>query len=284
MDHIYIDECQVAERYVLGKLPPEEAAAFEEHSLACPECLERLELAEAMRRGLRTVAAREVAAGAVRLGLLARLVRSRFAPLAVMALLLVAVLPSGLLLQRADRLEDELERTRLEVAALAEARQEPAPPPAAEPGPPDADAEQERRRLEGWVEELRRERERLAGELEQARRPRANVPLLTLSPERSAPGEAEPSVQVPLAPEAEWVVLSLDLAGLGFPDYRAALVGPGGRTLWREEGLRPDATGFLNVGLPTSLLSPGDFMIRLEGLPAEGEPVPTASFSFRTVR
>src|SRR4051812_34324247 len=59
MDHAYVDEHQVAELYLLGKLPPEEAARFEEHSMSCQECLDRLETAETLRLGLRMVAAHE---------------------------------------------------------------------------------------------------------------------------------------------------------------------------------------------------------------------------------
>src|ERR1700681_3186894 len=97
MDHTEIDEHQVAERYLLGVLPPAEAARFEEHSMACPECLERLETAEKLRLGLRAVAARDIAAEAVKLSLLARIVRSRLAPVGLLLLFLAAVLPSGLL-------------------------------------------------------------------------------------------------------------------------------------------------------------------------------------------
>src|SRR4051794_16643358 len=97
MDHAYIDDQQVAERYLLGQLPPAEAARFEEHSLACAECLDRLEAAEKLRLGLRAVAARGVVAEAVKLSLLARLVRSRLAPYGLLLLFLAVVLPSGFL-------------------------------------------------------------------------------------------------------------------------------------------------------------------------------------------
>jgi hypothetical protein len=268
MDHDYIDEHQVIEHYLLGQLPPREAADFEEHSMSCPECLEHLKTAETLRLGLRAVAAREVAAEAVKIGLLARLVRSRQAPFALTALLLIALLPAGLLWRRSGRLEGELARTRGE---LREAQSRPAPPPAPDP---------EAAALRGRIEEQRQERERLAAELEKAGAPRGNVPVVPLSPERSAPG-ATPSTRISLS-SSDLLVLLLELDATDFPAYRATLTG--GKTVWNVSGLRPDGQGSLTLALPAARLQPGDFTVRVEGLPAGGSPVPVADFSFRAVR
>jgi hypothetical protein len=46
MDHRYIDERSVAERYLNHKLKPAERAAFEAHLVDCQECIDRLLLAE----------------------------------------------------------------------------------------------------------------------------------------------------------------------------------------------------------------------------------------------
>jgi hypothetical protein len=45
MNHRYIDEFSVAERYVENALPPEERVAFEAHLVDCQECTDRLILA-----------------------------------------------------------------------------------------------------------------------------------------------------------------------------------------------------------------------------------------------
>ncbi|HXO40144.1 MAG TPA: zf-HC2 domain-containing protein [Thermoanaerobaculia bacterium] len=233
MDHAEIDEHQVAELYLMGKLPPEEAARFEEHSLACAECLDRLETAEKLRLGLRAVAARGIAAEAVRLSLLARVVRSRWAPAVLLLVFLVAVLPAGLLWRRFE----------------------------AEHG----------------------EHERLGAELERARGPRINVPVVPLSPERSAPGSA-PSTRISLAPSTDQVVLALDLGGEDRPLYRAVLSSADGRVLWQGSGLQPDAQGTLTIALPASWLGNGDFKVRVEGLAGRGGPGSAVEYSFRVVR
>ncbi len=49
MDHKYIEEQRVADRYLDRTLPVPERSAFEKHFVDCPECLDRLALAEIFR-------------------------------------------------------------------------------------------------------------------------------------------------------------------------------------------------------------------------------------------
>ncbi|HSS50030.1 MAG TPA: zf-HC2 domain-containing protein, partial [Thermoanaerobaculia bacterium] len=100
MNHAEIEEQQIVDRYVRGTLPAEEVARFEEHYLSCQECLDQLDLAEAMNRGfkraagqdaIRVAAARQLAVVAW----LARLGRSRQAAVLAMMLLVAVLLPWG---------------------------------------------------------------------------------------------------------------------------------------------------------------------------------------------
>jgi hypothetical protein len=59
MTHDEIAAQNLTERYVTGKLSPEESAQFEEHFVDCAECLDRLESAERLRDGLRRTGARQ---------------------------------------------------------------------------------------------------------------------------------------------------------------------------------------------------------------------------------
>ena len=115
MDHEYIQERQVVDRYVQGRLPAGEADLFEDHYLTCEECLGRLRLAEQFQSGFRQIAA-EDAAGAV--GLLAAFLRSRRG-LAMGAVLAVLLVVSTMLAVRSMRLGRDLEaaRGRLEAEA-----------------------------------------------------------------------------------------------------------------------------------------------------------------------
>jgi hypothetical protein len=55
MTHEEIDERNIAERYVLRTLPPDESARFEEHFVDCPDCQDRIETAERLRSGLKPI-------------------------------------------------------------------------------------------------------------------------------------------------------------------------------------------------------------------------------------
>lgn len=48
MDHGYIEQRRVVERYLTDRLSIAERVSFEEHYIACEECLDRLEQAEAL--------------------------------------------------------------------------------------------------------------------------------------------------------------------------------------------------------------------------------------------
>ncbi|HEY4562152.1 MAG TPA: zf-HC2 domain-containing protein, partial [Thermoanaerobaculia bacterium] len=105
MNHTDVEEQNLVDRYVMGKLSADEAERFEDHYLSCPECLDRLELAESMQRGFRRAVGQDAArlAAARQLALVAwlsRLGRSRQMAALVMALLVVAILPAGLALRQ----------------------------------------------------------------------------------------------------------------------------------------------------------------------------------------
>ncbi len=121
MDHLTIEEENVVERYLMRQLTPADAELFEEHYLDCDDCLEKLELAKRLHRGLRDVAA-EDGTSLTRMTVLAWLVRRGrgLQTFLAMAVLAVAVLPWALLAPRVSRLTSEHQRLEGELAqALA---------------------------------------------------------------------------------------------------------------------------------------------------------------------
>jgi hypothetical protein len=161
--------------------------------------------------------------------------------------------------------------------------------PAAEGAPqvrPAAEgaAQAELRRLAGELAARGAEAARLAADLRRARAPQVNVPLLALSLVRAAPDApplAAPAVALP--PAAAWLVVSLEPSDPGFPRYRVTLAGPGGAALWQGDDLVPTAAGLLSLSLPRTLLAPGDFRLRVEGLPNGRAAVPAGEFPFHVM-
>src|SRR5262245_29936429 len=98
MEHSYIEDHQIADCYLSGKLSIKERMRFEEHFVDCPECIDRLRTIDDFCAGLRTVAAEEATRLRAHLsvgqaGLLARIAlrfRRRQWPLLAVAILLVA--------------------------------------------------------------------------------------------------------------------------------------------------------------------------------------------------
>ncbi len=258
MDHRYVEEHQLIERYVLGGLPEDELASFEEHYLACPECLDQLQLAESMARGFKRAAGQDVArlAASRQLAVLAwlsRLGRSRQAAVLAMALLVAVLVPGGLAWRELGQRGRELEETR---QALEGERQR-----AAASARQAAEAERLGAELDASRSELSREQEahaRAAEQLAAARRPQANVPILFLGVER---GGGDPSHRLRLPPAGGWIVLALEIDPPLRASYRAVLRDGTGREVWRGDGLHPNQLETLSLSLPATLLSPGVYAL-----------------------
>lgn len=263
MDHTEIEDRQIAELYLRGKLSPEEAASFEEHYLHCQECLDRLETAESMERGFKRAAGQDAArAAATRqlavLAWLSRLGRSRQLAALAMAALVVAVVPGLLGLREVRERERELAEAR---SALEQERER-----SAAGSRTGAEAEQRlRAELEASRAELERERQARASAAEQldaARRPQGNVPILFLDPER---GGGEPTHRVSRSAAGASIVLALTVDPPYKPSYRAVLRDAAGREIWRGEGLEVNEMETLTLSLPTTLLAPGDYTVEVDG-------------------
>ncbi|MDY7095591.1 MAG: zf-HC2 domain-containing protein [Acidobacteriota bacterium] len=224
MDHSTIDEHQVIERYVLGRLSEDECARFEEHYLDCSRCLEQLEAAERLQSGLRGVAAEEAtqaaARGTVQAAILVGLRRLGGARLSVLAAALGLVVTLSLIPSLTYRFHNQ----------------------------------------------------QLHEELAAARAAQVNLPLVFLSPNRSALGETD--VELDLSAAAGRIILAIDL---GTPDLRCwgQLEGPDGVVLWTAEGLEADASGLITLALPNSVFDSGEHLLEL--LPrseSTGAPAP----------
>jgi Putative zinc-finger len=284
MNHTDIEEQQIAERYAMGKLAPEEAARFEEHYLSCPECLDRLELADSMERGFKRAAGQDAARFATVRQLavvawIARLGRSRQVATLVMAVLLVAILPGLFALRQVREGERELTDAR---SALEQERQQSAA--VSRTAATAADTAKLRADLEASRRGLAREQEariKADQELAAARQPQGNVPILFLNAERGAGTEPTHRLRLPRAPG--WIVLALELDPPHQPSYRAVLRDAKGRELWRGEGLRLNEMESLSLSLPSTLLAPGDYTLTIEGLPSGGRPAAAGRFMFRVL-
>lgn len=282
MDHRRIDEQNIAELYVTGRLSPEDEEIFESHLLECSECRESVGWADDLRTSIRTVAAEDAARASAQLGFLAwvsRRTRSARAGLLMAALLAVAALPAWLQADR-SRLARELTEARSEARSegntAAERPAAPAPAPAAPIVPDSSELEKlaEENRL--LAEQLRDSREQLA----QVDEPQINTPIVSLGVVR---GESDATVELGPAPEP--ILLSLELPQVEYDTYRVTLLDNGNKTVWQKGGLEPTANETLTILFPSERLKAGtSYRFHLEGMEPGGRAVEVGDIPFRAVK
>ncbi len=246
MDHSYIEEHNLIERYALGRLSPDQQVDFEEHFATCAQCLEGVELAQDLGSALRSVAAEDGAFASAAEGeptppspdkvrpegsggrVLPWPQRfQRFQPLAAAAVLILALAPSA------------------------------------------------------WLASRNRG---LSGDLERLRRPRANVPAVVLDNLRdSASATRAPVLELPAG--EPWLTLALEVgADEGATAFDVVLEDAGDRRLWRGEGLAPTPWGVLSLTFPAEQVPAGSYRLRVTARDDRGREEPIGSFPFEVVR
>jgi hypothetical protein len=279
MEHSYIEENNIADRYLIGKLSAQERMRFEEHCKNCLECFNLLETIDGLRRGLRIVAEEEVwrsraHVGAVLLARLVRLGRASQAGLLAGAILLIA-LPAGWLTLEWSRMRREL--AQMTQAAAAWQRKYEASEQAARDLKKDAQARGQ--------PAARPERERVDRPRppeEKVMPSRAVVPVFALSVMRNGnPELSQPVNRIRLSPTSKSIILLLELGPEPrLQSYRAAISTAGGRNIWRESNLKPTSDNALALGFKSSLFKPGNYLLTLEGLITQKRHVLTARYTF----
>ena len=293
VDHRYIEEADITDRYLLGKLPPEEQDRFEEHFVDCPECLDRLETTREFRRALKAAVAEDAARSRayVQAGLTAWLIRrSRWqrAALLLATIFLPAALATAFFVPKVRRAREELEQAKKAASDWQrryEEQQQAASRLEKELREVNANSTEPRRQIE-----TRQERESQTppvGDREVARSspPQVPAPVFALSIVRSAdPGLSEPANRISLPRSARSFVLSLELENdTGVQSYRVTITSDDQRVVWKGSNLKPRSKDTLRIKLDSDLVGAGDYQLTLEGLTREGDYVPAGKYGFRVI-
>jgi hypothetical protein len=292
MEHSYVEEHNIADCYLLGKLSAEERLRFEEHCENCLQCSDQLEDIDGLRTGLRIVAGEEVwrQRAHVKNGAFARIVqlsRANQMALLVGAILLI-VLPMGLLILDWSRTRRNLAQMTLSVAEWRrkyEEREQAARDLMKEAQARDQQLSAQRDRGAAQSEGDREDRSRLADGIEKVAARQAVVPVFALRATRSD-GLDSPRLtnRITLSSPPKLIVLLLELGpDTDFQSYRVAISAADGRSIWRKSQLTPSSNDTLALGFNSSLFKPGDHLLTLEGLTAQGRYVLIARHSFLVI-
>lgn len=273
MTHREFTDGEVFERYALGTLPAAERRAFQEHYFECDECFARAQesarFVAAVRHSARVgVLSERLPESAAPRGWAAWL-RPAFAATAFATLALACAL-GWLLLARVPALREEAARER-------RAREESEREYRQRLSQTDEALARERQQRES--EQAARESERASSEgggtgerevllaqnrtpSEVARRSQANTPLVILDSVRAEGGGGQQLTLGGASGATIWVEVE---PGGRFDSYRMQIF-RGGRLVETVRGARPNSYGALAVTIPSRLLRPGGYVVKLFGV------------------
>ncbi len=305
MDHAYIEEHGLIDRYRQGLLEPDEEARFEEHFVGCAECTRELDVARSFARGVHAMAAEDAAVAAatqhalMAAGLFAWLARrGRLARGAAgaLVLLLAAGIPAAWLAgRRADR------DMRTPGASAAEAGAATGAASAAGAAARQADAYRQRwqtdharadelsHQLQAAQAQGSAERARLQAQLASGTHPSRggsswsqpllDAPLILLHIFRDAPAVLP---IITAAQAAQPLSLAVDAGDdPRFASYGIDLQDAAGRRLVQRNGLHPNALGVLMITFPPAFLTAGDYRLTVTGIAAGGAQTPIGTYPVR---
>ena len=293
MTHSVSEQTEISERYVRGKLAPEEHRAFEEHFFVCDECFQQVQMMERFVGGMRHAAETGKLASPVTeeraLGLFAswkNWLSLGFATTAIASLILTATL-SWLLLYQLPRMRGELAQER-------QAREQA-----------ENESRQQLKSTSERLEAERQERARLESQLEQERRahserqadaqrrpsktedqiamvttPQPNVPVAVLQATRDTSSDV---TELAVPDRARSVMLWLEVESGRFESFRMQIFTANNRPVQTVAGLKRNTEGALAVSLPAKSLPLGIYTVKLYGVgPQQTELV--GSYRLRIVR
>lgn len=278
MDHKHIDELDIVERYLTGKLAVEETAEFEEHFVDCLACVDRLETTRAFIDGLRRVASETPATVAyIPNGVFWNLRYTKAFAVAAGVLLPVVVAGAVVLFSQIRRYRVEADQARSASSEWEHRYEEERQSSAAT----SKDHQESERELTEQVAQLRTELE-IGKEQAPASKAEVNVPLLILSSTRGS-GQSPDSInQVTIPRSAASVVLSLPLEGeRGYKTYRMTILSSQKQVIWKDRRNAPNHQNALLVRFPSNLFRSGEYSLTLDGVAANGSTSVVGNYSFR---
>lgn len=294
MDHEYIREFDLVERYLMGRLAVEETAEFEAHFVDCQECVAQLKTTKALMDGLRIVArerAPEPPSYEFR-GLFWWLqpTTSRWSlALAAVVLLLVGLVGAVVVSNQIRRSRVEADQAR-SASAEWERRFEEERQSSSLTEKRHQDSERD---LTTQIARLRSELENehkqnigeTAGEQGGPKRPQINFPIFVLATTRgNEPATGSPNkIALPRSPAN--FVISVPLEGEGSHKvYSMTILVDHNRPIWTESGLKPDRYNSLSVGFNSAFFRSGVYLLILEGVAENGNASVVAKYSIRVLR
>jgi predicted Holliday junction resolvase-like endonuclease len=284
MEHWYIEEYNIIDRYLMRKLSDEDLVRFETHFLDCGQCLKEMEMTERLRALLRRATAEEVlrSHSNAQVEPFARVARrARVRQMAYLScFMLLILLPMLWLALKWRSAHQDLARANETISERQLKSAEREQTLTQEMQARERQWLVQRDQLVVQIENERKKHRRLASEINKVAGLRSALPIFVLSPARSrASGLSSPVNRIILSSPSESVILMLEFEpDLDIQSYRATLLTADKRSVWRESQLKLGSKGTIALGFNGSLLKPNQYLLTLEGLTSQAHYVPIAQY------
>jgi hypothetical protein len=275
MDHKYIDQFDIVESYLAGKLAAEESTEFEEHFVDCSECVDRLETTKAFVEGLRVVASDRVPAAVAE-----PYTTSRKTFAAAAGVLSVVVIAGAVLVfTQIRRYRVEADQARSASTQWERRYEEERQLSAAT----SKDKQESERELAEQVAQLRTEVEnqKKSGRHDGVK---VNPPILALSSTRGSDPLSVSVNTVTLSRSSSSFVITLALEGeTGYRRCAITILSSQKQSIWKRGGIKPvrDAISLL---VDSSLFHAGDYLLTLDGVTRDGRTSVVGQYPFRVLK
>lgn len=288
MDHNYIEELDLVDRYLMGRLAADESAEFEEHFVDCARCVDRLKTTKDLIHGFRLMASRQPAEEPDYLPrelhwYSLHSVSPKWFALAGGFLLLVVIAGAVVMFNRIRLSRIETDEAKSD-SAQWEQRFEEQRQYAASADRKHQEMERElTERLNQLQAEIETKREPEIARLHDGSlQPQINMPIFALTATRGSEPRSDSinKLTLPRSPTSFLILLALE-GELGYKDYRTTILDDRGRLIWKSGGLKPDPHNSLSVGLNSSFFRGGDYLLIVEGVSEAGTTNVVSKYRFR---
>jgi hypothetical protein len=293
MKHDYIEQYDLIDRYLRGRLTSEEGERFEEHFIDCPQCIDRLKTTRAFKQGLGLLMLQQVSkeeghsAKGLR-WLFPERISLKNLTFAACCLLVVAIIGSTLLAGQVKNLGREAGQAKnasSEWQRRYEEQQQAALSSEQQRQEKERSLSGQISQLEAELENERKQSAEKAGALEGRMQPGINLPIFPLSSVRGNsqnPAAEINEIKLPRSPVNFFMSVSLE-GEAQYKTYRIIILAER-QPFWRRTGYKPDRYNSLTIGFNSSFFRPADYQLIVEGVLPNQDSSTIGNYPFRIIK
>jgi Putative zinc-finger len=294
MDHSYIDQFNLIDRYLKGRLAAEESARFEEHFVDCPQCVDRLKTTKNFIQDLRHLSVEQaLQSGSYRPERLSshfwHMPSRKYLGVAAGFLLMVGVAGAIFALDYVQKLRSDADRAKEDSAQWQRSYEELRQAATLSEEKNNKTEQELTGKLRDLEAKLQTEQERRSDMIVGSGmwvQPGVNVPVFALNSVRRGEGNTSVTVnEITLPRSPTGFLISVGLEGEAkYKDYRITILDARNRVILRRGGFRPDRYNNLSIGLNSKSFQHGNYLIRVDGVTNNGGPSPIGNYPFRIIK